>query len=232
MSQSSEINLLNSEAPEARDTLYSVALFFMKNRIISIILGLLGGLLGAFLFTLIPTPEPTQEELIADFYNVETAVLVSPHGLRKSMMHGDNSFILVDVRSEEEYEREHIIGAVNIPAYKDPETSAYGDVERIVNSFQTLIEENPGKEIIVYCYSVPCMTGRKVGKMLVDHDIYVKELGIGWNEWRYDWNAWNHEHEWDNTQVEDYVFSGPEPGKYEIDPTEVEPCAIDNDLGC
>lgn len=201
----------------------------MKNYIIALILGLLGGFLGALLFSLVP---PSQDDLIRQFYAVETSVLVSPHGLRKDMMHGKTDFILVDVRSQEEYEEEHIIGAVNVPAYKDPNTSAYGDVERIVNSFEELIAENSEKDIIVYCYSGPCMTGRKVGKMLADHDIYVKELGVGWNEWRYDWNGWNHQHEWDVTRVEDYVASGPEPGQYVPKEGEVEPCTIDNELGC
>ena len=118
------------------------------------------------------------------------------------------------MRSQEEYEREHIIGAVNIPAYSDPNTSAYNDVDRIVGSFRTLISENPDKDIIVYCYSTPCMTGRKIGKMLVEHDIYVKHLGIGWNEWRYYWNLWNHEHEWDVKKVESYIWKGAEPGGF------------------
>ena len=50
--------------------------------------------------------------------------------------------------------------------------------------------------------------------MLADNGIYVKELGIGWNEWRYDWNMWNYPHEWETTNVEDYVVSGTEPGNY------------------
>ena len=49
------------------------------------------------------------------------------------------------------------------------------------------------------------MTGRKMGKLLAEHEIFVKHLAIGWNEWRYFWTQWNHEHEWGNTKVEDYV---------------------------
>lgn len=204
-----------------------------KHILLTLVIGLIGGVIGSELMSTLNINNPSQEDLIRSFYETETAVLVSPHGLRKDMMKGESDFILVDVRSQEEYEREHIIGAVNVPAYKDPETSAYGDVERIVNSFQTLIDENPDKDLIVYCYSVPCMTGRKVGKMLADHDIFVKELGVGWNEWRYDWEGWNHEHEWDVTNVEDYVWSGSEPGKFEVKGDVIpEPCAIENELGC
>lgn len=39
-----------------------------------------------------------------------------------------------------------------------------------------------------------------------------KQLGIGWNEWRYYWTLWNHEPEWNTTNVLDYVVSGKDPG--------------------
>lgn len=171
------------------------------------------------------------QETMADFYATETTVHVSPHGLRKEIAQGGDDFILVDLRSQEEYEQEHIIGALNIPAYKDPNTSAYDDVDRIVRAFEQL---DDNKDIIVYCYSTACMTGRKIGNMLAEHGIYVKHLGIGWNEWRYFWTAWNHEHEWEDTKVDDYIQSGPEPGVFSITPEngDSQICPIDNDLGC
>ncbi len=175
------------------------------------------------------TAEKTQEELIADYYAAETAVLVSPHHLRKDMTKGYNDFILVDLRSQEEYEREHVIAAINIPAYASPEKSAYGDVERIVNAFEELGDE---KEIIVYCYSMPCMTGRKIGNMLAEHDIYVRELGVGWNEWRYFWTLWNHEHEWEEVRVEDYVISGAEPGVFEGAELAPTACTAGGEFDC
>jgi hypothetical protein len=175
------------------------------------------------------TGELTSEERIAEFYATETAVLVSPHGLRGKMDKGEDDFILVDLRSQEEYEEEHIVGAVNIPAYSDRYTSAYGQVDRIVSSFKELSED---KEIIVYCYSIPCMTGRKVGNILAKNSIYVKELGIGWNEWRYFWTLWNHPHEWDTTSPEEYVVSGADPGIPENRTDGRKSCPIEGGLGC
>lgn len=171
---------------------------------------LFGILLGVSLVHFSEKPESvTKEDLIRGYYETENAVTVSPHGLRKRMDKGDTWYTLVDLRSAEEYRREHIVGAVNIPAYSDPDTSAYGDVERILAAFQTLPKD---KEIIVYCYSRPCMTGRKIGLMLAENGVSVKHLGIGWNEWRHDWTGWNHEHEWTATRAEDYVRIGDEPG--------------------
>ena len=155
-----------------------------------------------------------ESSLRQQYYRSEVATLESPHGMRKAIQQQKNNFILVDVRSAQEYEQEHIVGAVNIPVYRDPDTSAYDEEDRIVAEFQELIRNNPKKKIIIYCYSSSCMSGRKIANMLTNYGIYVKELGIGWNEWRYDWNMWNYPHEWEITDVEDYVYSGSEPGSY------------------
>ncbi len=178
--------------------------------ILSAVIGAIVGA-GAALF-LERFQKPSEEALVRDFYLAENAVHASPHSVRRMMDKGDRSYILVDLRSPQEYEREHIVGAVNIAAYADPNTSAYEERDRIIGKFRTLIAENPEKDIITYCYSIPCMTGRKVGKMLAEEGIYVKTLDIGWNEWRHFWTLWNHEHEWKTTKPEDYVVKGTEPG--------------------
>lgn len=180
---------------------------------IIIVSAIIGGLAGSgAIFVWEKTKKPSEEELIKEFYLVENAAHVSPHSLRRMMDKGDESYVLVDLRSPQEYEREHIVGAVNIPAYKNPNISAYEEKDRIVGQFHEFIEKNPGKQIITYCYSIPCMTGRKVGKMLAENGIYVKTLIIGWNEWRHFWTLWNHEHEWKTTKSEDYIWKGKEPG--------------------
>ncbi|MBI2138436.1 hypothetical protein HYU13_02520 [Candidatus Woesearchaeota archaeon] len=196
---------------------------------LAVVLGALAGALSSYSFLILHNP--SQKELIRDFYLVENAVHISPHGVRKAMDKGDSSIVLVDLRSEQEYLKEHIIGAVNIPAYKDPDTSAYGDVDRIVSSFLGLQDNNPGKDIVVYCYSMPCMTGRKIGQMLAEHGIFVKHLTIGWNEWRHFWTLWNHEHEWNATLVKDYIAKGKEPGKPKSK-MNLTACPIDNEFGC
>ena len=202
-----------------------------KETLTIILLAIIFGALSGMLTTLLIPDQDSEEELIKDFYAAENAVHVSPHHIRKGMDKGDSSFILVDLRSEEEYIEEHVIGAINIPAYKDRDHSDYGAVERIVTSFKELRSENPNKEIIVYCYSIPCMTGRKVGNMLAENDIYVKHLGVGWNEWRYYWDLWNHPHELDSTPVEDYVISGKDPGVPELKVNSTV-CPIEGPLGC
>ncbi|MBT4119992.1 MAG: rhodanese-like domain-containing protein [Candidatus Peribacter sp.] len=188
--------------------------------LLSILVGSIAGIASSYVYLNMRTP--SQDELIRDFYRIEVAANVSPHHLRKAMTKGNtNDFVLVDLRSPEEYEREHIAGAISIWAYKDPEHSAYNEVDRIVSAFKALPQD---KDIIVYCYSIPCMTGRKMGNVLAENDVYVKLLGVGWNEWRHFWTLWNHEHEWDTFLVEDYVVSGSEPGTAKLDPDYIPPC--------
>ncbi|NBW39408.1 rhodanese-like domain-containing protein [bacterium] len=183
---------------------------------------------------------PSKKELIKNFYLTEAAVLVSPHHLRKAMMKGKSDFTLVDLRSAEEYRKAHIKGALNIPAYSSPDKSAYDQVERIVGAFRELPQD---KDIIVYCYSEPCMTGRKIGKVLAEHGIYVRHLGVGWNEWRYHWTTWNHEHEWSQTKVEDYVttdrqlnssvqVNGAHSSANDNRKGSLDACVAESELGC
>lgn len=197
--------------------------------VVVVALGFAGGVLWA---TSKNTP-PSDNERIAEFYATEVAVHKSAHSVRKAIMQGDDSFVLVDLRSPQEYEREHIVGAVNIPAYRDPDTSAYGEVERIVREFRKLQAEHPGKDIIVYCYSAACMTGRKIGAMLAQHGIFVKHLTVGWQEWRYFWNLWNHDGE-TPVDLTWFVASGKEPGRYEGPRLPmVGGCSAEgNDFGC
>lgn len=186
-----------------------------------------GAIAGATVTNLILKNENSEDSLIKKFYFIENAVHISPHSLRLKMDKGIDDFILVDLRSREEYEKEHIIGAINIPVYKDKKTPNYDDKERIIAEFSKLSKD---KEIIVYCYSIPCMSGRKTGKLLAENGIYVKQLGIGWNEWRYFWNLWNHEYEWETINVDDYIYKGSEAGKPKLKINSIS-CSLGS-IGC
>jgi rhodanese-related sulfurtransferase len=167
------------------------------------------------------TEEQIQNELIAQYYASEVATLVSPHSIRERMTHGKDEFVLVDVRAVEDYEREHIAGAINISGELSP--------EELTAKFRELPSD---KEIIIYCYSSACMNGRKVGHHLAQEGIFVKEMTIGWNEWRYAWESWNYETEWDEHTVEDYVVSGSEPGAVPESAQELDICPIDGEFAC
>jgi rhodanese-related sulfurtransferase len=200
--------------------------------ILMIVVGVFAGGITAYFVvqnSIPEVPERTTEDLVKEFYEVENAVSVSPHGLRKHI--SDGNFLIVDLRSQEEYETNHIVGAYNVPAYATPDKSDYGAVDRIVGSFKELQKQADvnAQEIVVYCYSHGCMTGRKIGKMLAENGIYVKHLNIGWQEWRYYWNLWNHDGE-TGVNPEEFFASGPEPGVFDGDAT--GGCPIGGEFGC
>ncbi|MCI5051343.1 MAG: rhodanese-like domain-containing protein [Candidatus Pacebacteria bacterium] len=205
----------------------------MKKNIIYIISAVISLFVSVTVIGLYHFMQQQDSQLQTHYYRSEVATLESPHGIRKAIQQRKDDFILVDVRSAQEYEQEHIIGAVNVPVYRDPDTSAYDEEERIIMEFRDVINKNPDKKVIIYCYSTSCMSGRKIGNMLADNGIFVKELGIGWNEWRYDWNMWNYPHEWETTNVEDYIYSGKEPGVYtKLDDIGEAGCSLSKSFEC
>ena len=60
----------------------------------------------------------------------------------------------------------------------------------------------------------------------------VKEMTVGWNEWRYGWEMWNYDTEWDTYKVEDFVVSGTEPGEVPLSGKSVGGCGIEGELSC
>ncbi|MCS7122668.1 MAG: rhodanese-like domain-containing protein [Candidatus Micrarchaeota archaeon] len=195
---------------------------YIDHKIISVILisflsGAIGGYIGSKLLSY---------NIYEQYYQMKSDIEVSPHSLLKRISIGDDSFILVDLRSAFEYRREHIVGAINIPAYINPNTSYYDNPD-IIRQFRELKEKYPDKQIIVYCYSTPCKTGDKIGAILAKHGIYVKKLAVGWNEWRYFPKIFLHDVEYDIVNMSYFIHSGPDPGVYQgpvIDVCTAEMC--------
>ena len=90
-----------------------MGVFVVKKFTLPFLVGLLGGIL--FVTVTNHFMSPNKEHLIKEFYKIEVAAVVSPHGLRKHIKDIGKNIILVDLRSREEYETEHIVGAINIP---------------------------------------------------------------------------------------------------------------------
>ena len=168
--------------------------------------------------------DPSPQEKITAYYANSAATLVSPHNIRERMTNGKSDYVLVDVRAQEDYEREHIVTAINIDTGRDLDT--------VLNEFEALVAENPNKEIIIYCYSAACMNGRKAGNFLAENGVFVKEMTVGWNEWRYGWEMWNYDTEWEEVKVEDYVVAGSEPGEVSNEVKRLEPCGVEGELSC
>lgn len=209
-----------------RFTFYILLLFMKKANIFwLLLLSLLSWFIWSYAYDLIPHSE---ERYIRNYFETESATLVSPHHVRKEMEAWHDKYLLVDLRTESEFEQWHIINAVNIPAYSEKNNMGIGDEERIVAAFSHLSDE---KEIVIYCYSMPCMTWRKVWRLLARNNIYVKELGIWRNEWKYYSQQRNYEWELADLDIEQYIESEEVDSSVQMKPTH-ETCPANNELGC
>ena len=169
------------------------------------------------------TSYKNENDYIKMYYESEAATLVSPHNLRERIDRNESNFILVDTRNKDDYEYEHIKGSVNIPGYEDEKW--------LVKKYLELIKENPDKEIIIYCYTEVCMRGRTIGRILVRNNIFVKELGIGFNEWKNYWKKWNYEKEWEHINIKDYIETN-ESKKVVFNKNEIFGCSLEGTIDC
>jgi rhodanese-related sulfurtransferase len=114
------------------------------------------------------TPETTATD--SEVQKPTTPKMISPEEA-KNIIESDKEYILLDVRTEEEFALEHIKNAINLPDYE------------IALKFQEILPEKDA-QIIVYCQS-----GRRsvnAAKMLVELGYTsVHDLG-GINDWPYD----------------------------------------------
>ncbi|MEX2340772.1 MAG: rhodanese-like domain-containing protein [Candidatus Paceibacterota bacterium] len=170
----------------------------------------------------------SEERMMAEYYKIENLVSVSPYEIKTALLKGEhNKHVVVDMRSPAEYEAGHVTGAINIPQYLPSDATGQNSEGRIVEAFRQVVVDNPGKDIVAYCYSAACMATRKAGNMLADHGVYIKHLNIGWYEWKYYWTMWNGE---DGNIAEDFITVGNEPGEPTLS-GEVEPCG-EGEFGC
>lgn len=201
----------------------------MKKILLPIFWGIIGGILSIGLYYHFLE---TKTNPYLEYYTTENAVAVSPHDLRMEMDKWWSDFIIVDLRSAPEYKAEHIKWAINIPGI-DNDANAVEQEKRIVAAFQKLPKE---KRIIVHCYTHYCMLAKHVGLMLAKKWINVKELNIGWNEWRYEWDLWNGSGSTKNIDINNYLEWTEVSHSWSVTNNSwsfmISPCTTDGLAGC
>lgn len=173
----------------------------------------------------------TETNPFLDYYRVENAVAVSPHDLRMEMDKWLTDTIIVDLRSAWEYATEHIRWAINIPGIAN-DADAKAQEARIIAAFAKLPKN---KRIIVHCYTHYCMLAKHVWLILAEKGIYVHELNIGWNEWRYQWDLWNGEGTSKSVDVSNYLEWSAVTHSWSASSTGslmITPCTVNGLAGC
>ena len=150
---------------------------------------IIGAVFGALAAVSVPGMLPKSDrQMMREFYETESAVSISPSDYVRHMRAGITDGILVDLRSKGEYEKGHLVTAVNIPV---------GQISRseILGAFRELPKD---KAIITYCYSSYCMLSRHIGEYLAENGIYSMHLTAGWYEINRDYG--------------DFIATGPVAG--------------------
>ncbi len=103
------------------------------------------------------------------YFAAKLAAELGPHNVKRLMDLRDNSFVLVDVRSEEGFRQGHIPGAINIPFEQLP---------------ARLRELPKAKRVIVYCWDTTCTLSTKAAYILALKGYRVKEMIGGFEVWK------------------------------------------------
>jgi len=114
------------------------------------------------------------KELKKRFENIESHMGIPQITLEEAMLlYKKRKAVFVDARHPMEYKREHIKGAVSIPA---------GRVESALPAVEKKLKN---KILITYCHGVGCRLSNKVAYGLYNKG--YKKVGIffgGWNQWK------------------------------------------------
>lgn len=115
------------------------------------------------------TPAAAPEEIRRHYWN-KLALETDVADVRSDMEHGVNDFLLLDVRSDKDYEECHIPGAASLPYRRiNRESTANFPKEQL---------------IVVYCWGPACNAGTKGAARLADLGFKVKEMLGGIEYWR------------------------------------------------
>lgn len=109
------------------------------------------------------------DHTVADYLAAKLEAEASPYALNRVLETEPGTVLVVDVRDEQSYEREHIRGAVNVRA------------EAIVTGLSTLPK---GRLIVAYCWDVSCALAPKAALELAQKGYRVKYLLGGIEEWK------------------------------------------------
>lgn len=121
-------------------------------------------------FSLVLETPPARPEDAQRHFLAKLSVETDASDVRLDLQRGQNSFILIDARSEQDFEECHIPGAINQPY-------------RRINSESTthLSKEKP---LVIYCWSPGCNAATKAAARLSALGFQVKEMIGGIEYWR------------------------------------------------
>lgn len=121
-------------------------------------------------FSLVLETPPADPEIAHHHFASKLAFETDPSDVMLDLQRGQDSFILVDVRSAKDYEECHLPGAINLPYRK-------------INA-QTVADLPKDKALILYCWGPGCNGSTKGAARMSALGFKVKEMIGGLEYWR------------------------------------------------
>jgi rhodanese-related sulfurtransferase len=105
----------------------------------------------------------------AEYLKAKLDYEASPYGLKETLENSPGDVVLVDVRDEESFRKEHILGAANIPSAE------------LVKRLADLPRD---RTIVTYCWDMTCALAPKAALELAQKGFKVQFLAGGIEEWK------------------------------------------------
>lgn len=105
----------------------------------------------------------------AEYIKAKLDYEASPYGLKETLETTPGNIVLVDVREEEAFRKEHILGATNIP---------------IADLIKRLADLPRDRTIVTYCWDMTCALAPKAALELAQKGFKVQFLSGGIAEWK------------------------------------------------
>jgi len=102
----------------------------------------------------------------------------------------EKDYLIVDIRSSMEYKWSHMKGAINMPAYEDP-NNVYQTQNKLDDVYKKVSKKFAGKKLmIVYGYRPESDITDKVFEYLKKYKYPVRVLSIPWYDWLHNFASW------------------------------------------
>ena len=103
-----------------------------------------------------------------EFFANKNRFTTGPVEIRKRIQNGDDDFVLVDVREENDFRKGHVPGALNLPESRWP-------------TLQGLSKDATN---VICCYSQTCHLGSQAAEFFARRGYPVMEMEGGFEAWK------------------------------------------------
>jgi rhodanese-related sulfurtransferase len=110
-------------------------------------------------------PDPAKARA---YFEDKVMFTTGPIELERMIRSKENNITVVDVREAEDFEKEHVPGAINLPMEK----------------WQSLEGLQKDKTNIVYCYTQTCHLAAKACRLFANRGYPVMEMDGGFKAWK------------------------------------------------